>query len=107
MLVIEPTKGRYLTNWSDINWTGVERIVKRLQGRIFRAARRGDHAKVKNLQKLLARSASAKLLAIRKACQQNRGKQTPGVDGVVCDTPEARFALFEQGLSFNGYRPQP
>ncbi len=38
MLVIESTKGRLLTNWSEINWTTVERNVKRLQGRIFRAA---------------------------------------------------------------------
>ncbi len=40
MLVIEPTKGRGLTDWSEINWTAVERNVKHLQGRIFRAAKR-------------------------------------------------------------------
>ena len=107
MLIIEPTKGRLLTDWSQINWKAVERNVKRLQGRIFRAVRAGKFAKVKSLQKLLARSSSAKLLAIRKACQQSRGRNTPGVDGIVCDTPEARFSLFEQGLSFKGYRPQP
>jgi len=39
MLVIEPTKGRGLTDWSEINWTAVERNVKHLQGRIFRAAK--------------------------------------------------------------------
>ncbi len=39
MLVIEPTKGRGLTDWSEINWTAVERNVKRVQGRIFRAAK--------------------------------------------------------------------
>ena len=107
MLVIEPTKGRLLTDWSQINWTAVERNVKRLQGRIFRAVGAGQFAKAKSLQKLLARSSSAKLLAIRKACQQNRGKHTPGVDGVVCKTPKDRLALFEQGLSFKGYRPKP
>ncbi len=37
MLVIEPTKGRWLTDWSEINWTAVERNVKRVQGRTFRA----------------------------------------------------------------------
>ncbi len=40
MLVIEPTKGRRLTDWSKINWTAVEGHVKRVQGRIFRAAKR-------------------------------------------------------------------
>jgi len=107
MLIIEPTKGRLLTDWSQINWTAVERNVKRLQGRIFRAVRAGQFAKAKSLQKLLARSSSAKLLAIRKVTQQNRGKHTPGVDGVVCKTPKDRLALFGQGLSFKGYRPKP
>ena len=107
MLVIEPTKGRGLTDWSEINWTAVERNVKRVQGRIFRAAKRGEHAKLKNLQKLLARSASAKLLAIRRVTQKNRGKHTPGIDGLVCDTPEARLKLFQQGLSLTDHRPKP
>ena len=40
MLVIEPTNGRILTQWSQINWTTVEANVRRLQGRIYRAARR-------------------------------------------------------------------
>ena len=39
MLVIEPTKGRWLTDWSEINWTAVEGNVKRVQRRIFRAAK--------------------------------------------------------------------
>ena len=107
MLVIEPTNGRRLTDWSAINWTAVERNVKHLQGRIFRAAKRGEPKKVKSLQKLLARSASAKLLALRKVTQQNRGKHTPGLDGVVCETPQARLELFNEGLSLQGHRPQP
>ena len=107
MLVIEPTKGRQLTSWSEINWTAVERNVKRLQGRIFRAAQRGEHQKLKSLQHLLARSASAKLLAIRKVTQQNRGKLTPGIDGVLCDTPEARLRLFQSQQGFKHHRPKP
>ena len=65
MLIIEPTKGRLLTDWSQINWTAVERNVKRLQGRIFRAVRAGNLAKAKSLQKLLARSSSAPAIAYR------------------------------------------
>jgi RNA-directed DNA polymerase len=59
MLVIEQTNGRELTKWADINWSAVEANVRRLQGRIYRAAANGEHAKVKNLQKLLVRSLSA------------------------------------------------
>jgi RNA-directed DNA polymerase len=107
MLVIEPKDGRDLTRWSDINWTAVEANVRRLQGRIYRATVAGEHAKVKNLQKLLVRSMSAKLLAIRRITQENQGKHTAGIDGVVCATPDARLSLLKEGLSLKGYRPKP
>jgi RNA-directed DNA polymerase len=93
--------------WSDVDWTAAETIVRRLQNRIFRAAREGDGAKVKSLQNLLARSRSAKLLAIRQVTQQNDGRETPGIDGVVCRTPADRVKLLEDGLSLKGYRPKP
>lgn len=107
MLIIEQTKGRELTEWSGINWTATEANVRRIQGRIYRAAENGEVAKVKNLQKLLVRSTAAKLLAIRQVTQQNKGRHTSGVDGVVVDTPEARLKLLNEGLSLQGYKPKP
>ena len=103
----ERTDERRLTSWADIDWATTEEHVHRLQGRIFRAAVAGRLAKVKNLQKLLVRSGSAKMLAIRQVTQQNTGRNTPGVDGVVCNTPQARLHLFNTGLHLRGYRPQP
>ena len=41
MLVIEQTKGQTLDSWAKINWSAVERIVERLQARIYRAAEQG------------------------------------------------------------------
>ena len=55
--------------------------------------RPGTRRQVKNLQKLLVRSRSAKRLAVRRVTQQNAGRNTPGVDGVVCRTPESRMRL--------------
>ena len=107
MLVIEPTNGQRLTHWSQINWTQTEANVRRIQGRIFRATAAGDFKKVKNLQKLMVHSMSAKLKAIRQVTQENRGKNTPGVDGVVCDTPEKRLEMALEGLNFRGYYPEP
>jgi len=78
----EQTIGQPLPPWSGIDWAVAAEAVRRLQERIFRAAKDGDFGKVKNLQKLLVRSRSAKLLAIRQVTQQNRGRNTPGVDGV-------------------------
>lgn len=108
MISTEPTAGRgALQSWSSIDWPAVERNVRKLQERIFRASQNGEPAKVKSLQKLLVRSSSAKLLAIRKATQINRGKRTPGIDGVVCHVPPRRLAMFRKGLSLKGYRPKP
>ena len=107
MRVIEPTNGRELTHWSQMNWTAVEANVRHLQGRIYRAAAHEDHATVKNLQKLIVRSMSAKLKAIRQGTPENSGKQTPGIDGGVCDTPYKRLALLNDGLSLKGYGPKP
>src|SRR5215213_1266642 len=93
--------------WSSVDWTATEAAVGRIQDRIFRAAKTGDGARVKNLQKLLVRSRSAKLLATRQVTQRNAGRNTPGIDGVVCRTPEDRVALLESGLALKGYKPKP
>jgi RNA-directed DNA polymerase len=108
MRFIEPTAGRgALNDWASIDWTAVEHNVHRLQERIFRASQNGETVKVKNLQKLVVRSSSAKLLAIRQVTQINRGKRTPGIDGMVCHVPARRLAMFRKGLSLRGYHPKP
>ncbi len=102
----EQTSERGQTAWSDIDWAASEATVRRLQGRIYRAAAAGRGRQVKNLQKLLVRSRSAKRLAVRRVTQQNAGRNTPGVDSVVCRTPESRMRL-AAGLSLRDHRPQP
>lgn len=103
----EQTKGQQPQSWASINWQTVEANVRRLQQRIYRATCEQDWKKVKNLQKLLVRATSNQLLAIRKVTQENKGKHTAGVDGVICDTPETRLQLFRDGLSLKGYKPKP
>jgi RNA-directed DNA polymerase len=39
--------------------------------------------------------------------QDNQGKHTAGIDRVVYDTPEARWTLFQEGLSLQGSKPRP
>jgi len=82
-----------ITSWQDIPWHKVEAKVHALQRRIYRAQRQGDRRKVKSLQRLLLRSTSAKLLAVRRVTQDNQGKKTPGVDGVACLDPDERGQL--------------
>ena len=39
---------------------------------------------------------------IRRVTQENQGKHTAGIDGLVYDPPEARWQLFQEGLSLKG-----
>jgi RNA-directed DNA polymerase len=95
------------TDWGHVQWRQVERDVRRLQHRIFMAKVRGDVRKVQSLQRLLASSWSAKLLAVRKVAQENGGRKTPGIDGVVSTSDEDRARLLKDGLRLTGYRPSP
>jgi RNA-directed DNA polymerase len=106
-IFIEQTDRRTLPQWEQINWHHVEANVRRIQERIYRATEQQDWKKVRSLQKLLVRAMSNKLLAIRRVTQENQGKHTPGVDGRVYDTPEARTALSQEKLSLQGYQPRP
>jgi retron-type reverse transcriptase len=94
-------------NWGQINWRRVEQAVRRLQQRIFMAKVRGDRRRMESLQRLLASSWSAKLLAVRQVAQENDGRKTPGIDGVVSTTDDDRVHLLQDGLRLQGYRPLP
>jgi RNA-directed DNA polymerase len=82
-----------VTSWSGIPWPQVEACVHALQRRIYRAEKEGNRRKVRSLQRLLLRSTSAKLLAVRRVTQDNQGKKTPGVDGILFLEPEERLAV--------------
>ena len=79
--------------WTKIPWKKIQRTVWKLQKRIYRAMRAGQKKKVKALQRLLLKSTSALLLAIRKVTEENKGKKTPGIDGVASLTPKQRKEL--------------
>jgi RNA-directed DNA polymerase len=84
-----------MDGWNTIPWKRVQRTVFKLQKRIYRASRRGDVRAVRKLQRLLMRSRSARLLAVRRVTQENQGKKTAGVDGVKSLTPPQRLALVD------------
>ncbi|NEO74636.1 reverse transcriptase N-terminal domain-containing protein, partial [Moorena sp. SIO3H5] len=50
-------------------------------------------AKARKLQKLILKSHSARMLAIRQVTQLNQGKKTAGVDGKAKLTFKERFEL--------------
>ena len=81
--------------WADLPWRKLEQHLYRLQKRIFKASARGDLKTVHKLQKVLMKSRSARLLAVRRVTQENQGKKTAGIDGVRSVSPVGRLALAE------------
>jgi RNA-directed DNA polymerase len=90
------TQNNLMVEWNQINWRKAERLVFKLQKRIYQASERGDVKAVRKLQKTLIRSWSAKCIAVRRVTQDNQGKNTAGVDGVKSLTPKHRTTLVGQ-----------
>lgn len=82
--------------WNSIRWRKLERVVFKLQKRIYKASERGDFKAVRKLQKTLLRSWSARMLAVKKVTQDNQGKRTAGIDGVKNLTPTQRLQLAQR-----------
>lgn len=82
-----------MVEWNQLNWRKLEKVVFKLQKRIFRASQRGNVKALRRLQKTLMRSWSAKCIAVRRVTQDNTGKKTAGVDGVKSLTPNLRLTL--------------
>jgi RNA-directed DNA polymerase len=95
------------TDWNTVNWRTVNRQVRNLRRRIFRASQQGDWRKVHSLQKLMLRSHANRLQAVRRVTQENQGKDTPGVDKVLVKTPAARGKLVDELGSYQPWRALP
>lgn len=92
-------------HWAGINWSKAEKAISNLQHRITKASERGEHRKVRDLQRLLNRSLSARLKAVRIVTQENSDKNTPGIDGQIWTTPNHKLqAALKLRMK---YRPKP
>ena len=91
--------------WKNIDWHKAEREVNRLQIRIVKATQQKDYNAVKRLQYLLTHSFYAKALAVKRVVT-NDGRRTPGVDGVLWNTPAKKMAA-ALSLTDKRYRARP
>jgi transposase len=87
------TQAIEVDNWKALPWKKFQKTVFRLQVRIFKARKNGNHKLVRKLQKLLLNSKAAKYLAVRQVTQLNPGKATAGVDGKTALNPKERMQL--------------
>jgi RNA-directed DNA polymerase len=92
-------------DWHAINWQTAHTMVRRLQARLVKATQAGRWGKARALQRLLTHSFSAKVIAVKRVTE-NQGKRTPGVDGVIWETPEKK-AQAVSALRHQGDRTQP
>jgi RNA-directed DNA polymerase len=98
---------RPIEDWASIPWRKLERIVYRLQKRIYRASCRGNVRAVRSLQRLLMKSKAARCLAVRRVTQDNQGKKTAGIDGVKSVTPTQRWLLAKRLRNPRAIKPRP
>ncbi len=92
-------------NWYAVDWRRVERNVRGMQIRIAKATREGNWRRGRALQRMLTRTLSAKLYAVRRVTQ-NQGARTAGVDRELWDSPESRWLAVGR-LKRRGYKPLP
>ena len=78
-----------VVTWHAIDWRKATRNVRRLQARIVKAVQAGKWHKVRALQRLLTRSFSGRAVSVKRVTE-NRGKNTPGVDGEIWNTPQLK-----------------
>lgn len=93
-----------LEDWNQVNWKKVNKLVRNLRQRIFRARKLGDFCKLRSLQKLMNRSYANLLLSVRRITQTNQGKATAGIDKEIVNTPEQRVILVN---NWNGGNLRP
>lgn len=79
--------------WRTLPWKEFQKVLFRLQHRIYKATKNDDFNRVKRLQNLLIGSKSSKYLAVRQITQLNAGRKTAGVDGIKLLNPKERLQL--------------
>jgi RNA-directed DNA polymerase len=92
-------------SWKALHWKALQQQVRRLQVRIAKVIKLGNHRRASALQWLLTHSRAARLLAVRRVTT-NRGAHTPGVDNVTWRTDRQKLQAADN-LKRHGYKPKP
>jgi RNA-directed DNA polymerase len=99
--------GKMKTSWHDIDWMRANTEVRELQDRVLEAYKKGEMGEVSHLQMLISQSFAARALAVRRVTSTD-GKNTPGVDNTVWDTPSLRMqAVLDLKARMKDYKASP
>ena len=81
------------TKWETIEWREVKARVYEEQTKIYKLSQNGSTKTMHELQQRLLSNVDAKLLATRRVTQENKGRKTPGIDGIAAISPSKRFNM--------------
>ncbi len=95
------------TDWNAVHWQKINRIVRHLRPRIFRATQEGNWKKGRSLQKLMLKSHSKRLVSVRRVTQSSTGRKTPGMDKLVIKTPAARGRMVDHLAHYALWKAKP
>jgi RNA-directed DNA polymerase len=97
--------------WGKLPWKRYESQIEKIQRRIYYDTKHGMWKKVRDHQRLLLHSRAALVIAIRKITQENKGKYTAGLDGMIYQLPseklQLRLELKVNSLFRKEYKPMP
>lgn len=79
-----------ISSWHDIPWKLYLITVRQLQDEIVKAEMNDNRNKVYKLQRKLVCSIEGRAVAVRNTTTNDGGK-TPGVDGIIWDSPKKRL----------------
>jgi len=82
-------------NWHNLNWKKISKYVKNLQKELLVAYKNNDQQLLFSLQEKLMMSFEGRALAVRQTVI-NDGKNTPGFDKIVWNSPSAKFLAIQQ-----------
>lgn len=76
---VKLVNGYFPDNWKSINWNSIKRFIITQQYEIYDLS--ANNTSCQNKQSELLDHGAAKLLALLRVTQENKGRNTPGVDG--------------------------
>jgi RNA-directed DNA polymerase len=102
MIVINNMRDPYL----EIDWRRCHLDLMKLQDRLTTASIKNEHNEIYKLQDQITRSFAARALAVRKVVS-NRGKNTPGIDGIRWKTSKEKYKAIHSLKDLSSYKAQP
>lgn len=95
-----------VAKFNEINWKTAEKELFENQTLLLKAYINNDKIRLLNIQNKIVRSFSARAIAVKKITANN-GKNTPGIDGKICNTHKLKFELIKNLKNLKNYKAKP